>query len=119
MVAEMVIEFFSWAAANWKEAPKASARNRTWRSRRVRFTASSQAAELFHGFLDGFEFFDVRVHRVLFEIQILREFESLRGGGARNDHHAISIGNHDVRGIHRDSITNDGNVGAGEAVMAD
>ena len=32
---------------------------------------------MLHGFLDGLELFDYGVHGVLFEIEVLRELESL------------------------------------------
>src|SRR5216683_3052608 len=114
--------WWRWAPKSFP-APLRTGKIRLTRAREtergVRGGCVSQPAELFYGFLDGFELFDVRVHGMLLEVEFLSELESLGGGGARNDDHTISIGDHDVRGIHRHSIANDGDVGAREAVVAD
>ena len=53
------------------------------------------------------------------EVEILREFENLRRGGARHHYDAVSIGGDDIARIHRDTVAHDGNICAREALVPD
>src|SRR3974390_751418 len=78
-----------------------------------------EPSEFLHRFLDGFEFFDVGVHGVLLEIQLLCECKNLCRFGARNDNDTVCVRNNDVGRLHFNAVADDRNVGTGEAVMTD
>lgn len=82
-------------------------------------TFGLDTSELLDRVYDGVEFFDVGVHGVLAEVQLLGEEEYVYCVGTGDDDDSVLIGDDDVVRVDLDTVTVDGNVHASEAVVAD
>src|SRR6202030_1536823 len=83
-----------------------------------RRSAKLQPSKFLYRFLNGFKFFNVGVHGMLVEIHFLgyrQDLGSLRAGDNR---HAVGVGNDDVTGIDRDSVTDHWDICARKPVVA-
>src|SRR5712664_4611820 len=78
-----------------------------------------EPAKLIDSFLDGFEFFDYRVHGVLLEIHLLGKRKHLRSQRARHHNDAIGVCDDNVSGMDFNSVTNDTNIRSRETVVPD